>query len=451
MRTHIRLFVGASAALALACSSRAAEAAPEVPAAEVELAPAAPVFPEELRPAAQRFSWSLSVVPERPKRTNTLISEATYKRLEMIDKLVAEQEWAEVLNQYDRALRFANNLPFDSAVIRQNLAQIHLDREDYEKAIEEIEAALALDVLPYEQQDRLTLSLAQLYAVRGRFDKTIETLERWLPKAPSPGADVFLLVAQSYASLERYAEAEPYVMHALHLSAEPKEAWFQLWLGLLSEQKKYPEAAAVLETMIQLYPDRPKYWRNLASIYQILEEDLKATAVLGLAHRKGYLETETEVANLVTLLRVVEAPLHAAETLARALESGRAEETSKNYELLGQAWYDAAELERSLEAYERAASLSDEGRLDLLRGQLLLDLERYAEATEALQSAVRKGDLANPGAALLLLGYCHYELKDLERAREVFVQALEHERSQAQAEKWIGVLDEELAGVAQEG
>ncbi len=56
--------------------------------------------------------------------------------------------------------------------------------------------------------------------------------------------------------------------------------------------------------------------------------------------------------------------------------------------MVADTWYAAEEMENALLAYEMAGKASTEGEIDLRRGYILVDLERWEPAIEALEAAL---------------------------------------------------------------
>lgn len=140
--------------------------------------------------------------------------------------------------------------------------------------------------------------------------------------------------------------------------------------------------------------------------------------------------------------------------LKEGLEKRVIEPSRRRWEDLANSWAAARELDRALEAYGRAAALASDGKIDLQRGYILVDLERWAEAEEALAAAVRKGGIDRPCNAYLLLGMAQYEQGKLPLAQRSFTQAAADERCRSGAAQWLRHLEEgpaPRAPVAQAG
>jgi len=90
-----------------------------------------------------------------------------------------------------------------------------------------------------------------------------------------------------------------------------------------------------------------------------------------------------------------------------------------------------------MEPLAEAARMSDNGDLYVKLAQVHLEREDWSKAREALEAAVDKGDLTDPGNAHLLLGVSHYNSGKLSAAERSFLEASNHDRQRKSAKRWI--------------
>ena len=175
-----------------------------------------------------------------------------------------------------------------------------------------------------------------------------------------------------------------------------------------------------------------------------LKQDKRALAVLALAYRQGLLETQSDIKQLGNLYQFLDNPYKAATVMEKGVNDGVIEATQKHWEQIGDAWYQAEEMDNALAAFKKAGAASDDGKLDLRRGYILIDQEQWAEACSALSDAIRKGGLEDRrlGEAYLLKGMCELNQGNTAQAREDFGQATRFERSRRPAQQWINHINE---------
>lgn len=372
------------------------------------------------------------------------MSENMYKRLEDVHDLISEEEYADAEEKArDLVGRARSN--YEEAVAVQTYGHILAAQEKYEGAVEQFKRAIELDALPNPTHFGMMYNVAQLLISTDEFEDGLEWLNRYFDEVPESEIDVnaYVLAASANAELNNHRIAIDYIEKALDLAPEPKESWYQLLLAMHLELKDYEQAGKVLERMVKLWPDKKQYWTQLSSIYLQLNQDEKALSVLELARTKGLLDKGSEWKQLAQLYLFLEIPYKGAKAIQEGLEKGYLEEDKDNLELMGNAWYSAREIDRAIDAFDRAADYAANGKIDMRLGHLLVDKEQWSDAREAINSALDKGGIDNPGNAYVLLGMANYELGDTEGARQAFRQAMDYDDSQNAASQWLRHLDNE--------
>ena len=115
--------------------------------------------------------------------------------------------------------------------------------------------------------------------------------------------------------------------------------------------------------------------------------------------------------------------------------------------MTGDSWYAAEEYDEALAAFERSGEVADEGKIDLRRAYILIDMERWDEATEALRAAIDKGGLKDrqTGEAYLMLGMSEFNRGNYDQASTAWGRASRFDGARAQAQQWMTHMKEERA------
>jgi tetratricopeptide (TPR) repeat protein len=166
---------------------------------------------------------------------------------------------------------------------------------------------------------------------------------------------------------------------------------------------------------------------------------------MALAHRKGLLRTERDISLLSTLYSNADVPYKSAQVFQSGIEIGVVESTGSNWARVAAEWYAAQELGRALAAFELAGNESEGGAIDLRRGFILADLERWSEAQNALDAAIEKGGLEERqlGDAYLMRGMVQFNLGNFDAAGADWDLASQYESTRIAAEQWMAHLREE--------
>jgi tetratricopeptide (TPR) repeat protein len=374
------------------------------------------------------------------------LDEATWKRLNAVYEEVGEE-------QYDSAYeKLENMIPrmvddYSKAVLAQAMAQVEWARGNYDESLKGFERAVGLDALPDLAHFGLMYQIAQLYYMKDRYDDALDKLALWMCKVPEEKITdaAYVLQASLYAQKKDWKNVIVAIETAISMSTEPKESWYQMKLAAHFELEQFPKAAQTLEILIQGWPEKKTYWMQLSQIYYKLMMADKALSVIALAYRKDMLDKETDIMYLSNLYSNSEVPYKAAQVLQKGIEDGIVESSKKNWTIVADAWYTAQELENALVGYEKAGRESTDGEIDLRRAFILVDLERWESAKEAVNAALEKGGLPEKkmGEAYVLQGMSEFNLGNYERASVAWGRATKYEQSRKSAEQWLNHMREE--------
>lgn len=384
---------------------------------------------------------------ERDK-TSGALDESTYKKLNDIYEDVGNELYDVAYDKLVVMIKRAKGR-YLKATLYQMMAQIEWARSNYESALVNFEEAVKLDALPDNIHFSLMYQIAQLYYMQERFDEALDKLALWMCKVPPEKikASAYVLKASIYAQKTDWKNVIPAIDTAISMSDKPKEAWFQLKLASHFELEQFPKAAQTLEVMIEYWPDKKDYWVQLSQIFYKLKKDDEALSVVALAYRRNMLEKQADIMYLSNLYSNRDVPYKAAEVLQKGLEDGIVKNDDKHWSMVADAWYAAEEMEYALAAYEEAGKASDEGELDLRRAYILVDMERWSDAIEALEAALEKGGLKDrkTGEANVLLGMSEFSLGNYKSANTAWKRALKYPKSKKPAQQWMNHMREERA------
>jgi tetratricopeptide (TPR) repeat protein len=383
---------------------------------------------------------------ERKAGTKAL-DELTWKQLNRVYEQVGEKQYDEAYTALQKMLARAGRDEYLQAILNQALAQVEWSRENFDAALGYFEKAVELDALPDPAHFSLMYQIAQLYFMKDRYQDALDRLELWFCKSPPETitAEAWVLKAAIRARQGNYAETLKAIDIAISMAEDPKEQWYQLKLASHYELEQYPQAAGTLETIISRWPDKKVYWIQLSQIYYKLKQEEKALAIMALAYRRNMLDKHSDITYLSSLYSNAEVPYKAAEVLEKGINDGVVESTENYWTATADSWYAAEELEKALSAYEKAGKASEGGDIDLRRGYILIDLERWPDALSALNSALKKGGLneRKTGEAHLLRGMAQFNLGNFDSASSDWGKARRNSRTKDAAQQWINHLQEE--------
>lgn len=385
--------------------------------------------------------WLICVAVAAADKSGT-VSPWLYKKLTRIETLISEKKYTNAQQDLSKLLDSVNKGSYEQAAILRSLASVYALQGQYNKAAKALKQCLALDVLPEKQAQQAILNLGQMYLATEQYAKAVATLNPWLQKNPQPDAELSALLANAYAQLKQYRQALPLIQKAIKASSKPDDAWYQLNLAIYFELNEYRPAAILLKKLLQQHPDKKTYWGQLSSVYQQLKQFPKAASIEYLAYQKGLLKSEKEILEMANLLAYAGAPYQAGALLNDSMKRNEIRSNSKNWETLALIWQQAKEFDNAIIALEKASKRNQKGSLYLQLGQIYVEKEQWQKATDALNHALEKGGLKQTGAAYLLLGMSHYELKNLKQAAMAFKKAKSYPLQRKAAQQWLDFITE---------
>jgi tetratricopeptide (TPR) repeat protein len=381
------------------------------------------------------------------KVTGRALDELTWKQLNRVYEEVGEEKYDSAYDDLQNMLRRAGRDEYVQAVLFQALAQVEWSRRNYDQSLTWFERAVELDVLPDQTHFALMYQIAQLYSLKERYDDALAALDLWFCKVPPEQitSHAYVLQASINSQKEDYAAALKAIDQAIAMDEDPRENWYQLKLAAHFELGQFPEAARTLELMIGRWPDKKTYWTQLAQIYYKIGQEPKSLATMALAYRKGMLDKQSDILYLSSLYSNADVPFKAAEVLEKGIRDGIVEPGKSHWTMVAETWYSAEELARSLAAFEEAGKAAVDGDIDLRRGFILVDMENWQQALEALNTALDKGGLneRRTGEAYLLRGMAQFNLDNLDAASADWGRASRYEDTRDAARQWMNHLREE--------
>lgn len=410
------------------------------------------IFPVVLALAAASVSGQVmaqaSECGKERKASGGALDEPTYKKLNDIYEDVGNELYDIA---YDKLIIMSNRArgKYLKATVFQMLAQVEWARSNYEPALTNFEQAVNLDALPNNIHFALMYQISQLYYMQERYDDALDKLALWMCKVPPEKIkpNSYVLKASIYAQKQDWKNVIPAIETAITMSDKPREAWYQLKLASHFELEQFPKAADTLETMIQLWPDKKIYWVQLSQIFYKLKKDAEALSVIALAYRRDMLDKQTDIMYLSNLYSNRDVPFKAAAALQKGIEDGIVEVSKQHWTMVADAWYAADEMGKALYAYEQAGKAATDGDIDLRRGYILVDMERWEVAAEALEAALEKGGFNDrkTGEAYVLLGMSYFNLQNWSKASTAWGRAGKYPKSKKPAQQWMNHMREERA------
>lgn len=371
---------------------------------------------------------------------DVFVSELIGRQLAMARALMEKGKYLEAIRHLE-AMRTRSRAydRYENAILQQTLGYAYASRNDYAKAAAAFGKALSFKALPQEATLALMQNLGQLYIAIEHYDRGIAMLEDWMTRVPSTAVapQTRVLLGNAYFRQKDYAKAAAQLRQAIAAVKRPDSSWYQLLAGVEQQWGRYAELVDVLQEAVAAYPEEKVFWQQLAAAYRQRHADKKAASVLALACRRGLCNARDQV-YLAQLYLFLGIPLKSAQVLQAALKDDALGARAQPWLLLAESWQQALAFDKAETAYREAAKRSkDDGTPDYRLGHLYVQQERWQPAAEAFDRALRQGHLASPGRARLLLGVSLLYLGHRSEAAKALEAAARDSDVTAEARRWL--------------
>lgn len=305
--------------------------------------------------------------------------------------------------------------PEASAVFDYTLGTVYFQSGDLSNAVKYYEQSLAKFPDYRRAQKNLALALVR----DGRYEEAIRPLARTISLGAGDGK-TFGLLGFAYMDQGKYFSALAAYQQAMLF--EPDTIDFKL--GIVKCQialAEYSAALALLDELLQQYPDRANLWTLQANIFIQTDRNTQAAVNFEVLRKMGKATTEN-LMMLGDLYMAQEYPDLALPAYLEAINKEGAENASRSLraaEILTSrgAWTQATALFKKIRASE-GASLGDNEELKLLKLEAKVAMANGAgpEAIDVLEKIIQRNPL--DGEALILAG--DYYAKSGEREKAEF-------------------------------
>ena len=399
------------------------------------------------------FSAVVAAEEKRKKpetRRTPALRNKVYEQLAKAQEEAEEKDWAGARKILDGMIDAGGKRALNSyelANVYNLYAFVYYSAEDYGKALEAYRNVVAQPDIPLAMEINTRYTIAQLYFVQEDWKKGIAALMEWFDATENPPASAYVLLAQGYYQLKDYDRALFNVEKAIDMYKAkdkiPKEQWYNLARFLYFDKDDVNSTVAILEEMLTYFPKK-QYWVQLSHMYGEQKKETRQLAAMDTAYVQDMLDKSSEQIQMAYLYLNAEVPYKAARVMDKGLKNESIDPKSKNYEILGNSWRQAREIEKAIPAMEMAAAKSDSGELYARLGNVYLDGDQFKKAISSINKGLKRGGVKRPDTARLVLGMAYFNDKQYSKARDAFNRARKDERSQKYASQWIKYLNNEL-------
>jgi tetratricopeptide (TPR) repeat protein len=330
--------------------------------------------------------------------------------------------------------------PYERGRVEQILATIADSREDYPAAQGHLQAAINSGGLNEQEVSQASYQIAQLYLAQEKWREGAAAMEAWIRTATKPNSSAYYLLAVAYYQQELYKQALGPAQKAVDLAEKPQESWIQLVLALHLQEENWNEAVPLLVRLINMHPAKKSYWVQLSSVYGQMEKYPQALAAMQLAYDNGLLTDSSEILRLVDLLLFNNVPYRCGTLLEEAIGKKSVKIDAKVYQKQSDCWIAAREYGKAIAPLGKAAQMSSTGDLFVRLGEVQIQRNEWADASDAISRGLGKGGLKDAAYAQLMLGISLFNQKKFAQAAESFQKAKSSGKQRKTAEGYLQLI-----------
>lgn len=355
------------------------------------------------------------------RRPGASLSERTHKMLTRAQEDLNAGEKARAFKSFDKLVARTKSSPGENAQVVQSLAYAYAQTEQNDKAMETFEKTLSLEALPQAPTLSVIYILGQLYMMKSQYKKAEKAMRFWLAVAPSPSGQAYATLAGSLIEQKRKKEALSSIQKAIDLTAEPKESWLAMAVGLYFANGKYKEAAKVLKILVAQNPTKESYWKQWAASHLSADEEKEGLVALEMGHLMGTVKGDKQIKNASSLMMSTDIPYKAAMWMETKL-SKKERGTLKVQKQLASAYMSSRENKKALKVLKEIHKTNPEAGTSIQLGQILLEEEKWSDARTVFQKAQTMEPKKEDKEQIFMgLGVAQFNLGELALSRESFV------------------------------
>jgi tetratricopeptide (TPR) repeat protein len=349
--------------------------------------------------------------------------------LKAAQEAMQKKQWDTALTEIRKAAAVEKKTPFEAYQIDEFMGYVLIQQKKFGEAAPVFERLLNSGMMPAEQVDERTKTVAQLYFQVKDYNKAAQWSKKWLEKHPNT-EDMGILLGQSQYLLNDFkgaaATMTSVINNAEKAGRKPDENWIQIVMSSQFKLDNKDGIGEALKKMVRYYP-KPEYWENLVDIYRRKANgDRVALGYYRLMNDVGVLKDKGDYVEMAQLAMDAGLPGEAEDIVQKGMEGGVLKVADKTEQgrydrlLAGakkQVGVDKAELPQLAASAEKASS----GQPQVALGQAYLGYGEVDKAIDALQKGIAKGTgVTDIDEANISLGRAYLKKGQKDQARQAF-------------------------------
>ena len=385
----------------------------------------------------------LAPTAQAAEQQNKITTKAVAAPLKAAQEAMQKKQWDTALTEIKKAQAVEKKTPFEAYQIDEFMGYVLIQQKKFGEAAPVFERMLNSGLMPAEQVDERTKTVAQLYFQMKDYNKAATWAKKWLEKHPNT-EDMGILLGQSQYLLNDFKNAAVtmgnVVNNAEKAGRKPEENWIQIVMSSHFKLDNRDGIGDALKKMVRYYP-KPEYWENLLDIYRRKEGGDRLTlGYYRLMNEVGVLKEKGDYVEMAQLAMDAGVPGEAQQTVEKGMQAGVLKSADKTeqgrYDRLLATAKKQSDLDKaSLAQLSKEAEKATQGQADVALGQAYLSYGDLDQAIAALQRGIGKPGVTDIDEANISLGIAYLKKGQKDQAKQAF-KAVKQSKWSDLAELW---------------
>lgn len=299
--------------------------------------------------------------------------------------------------------------PEDLKFIMRERAALLIQEEQLETARKELQATLADQ--PEDYAPALRYLLGQIFLLQDDPEAALQPLQTWARFSPDADPAGLFVLAYTLVRLERFEDAATRLEAVIADARIVRPQWVEVLAYTYTQLGRTDQAISLLSGLIADAPENERWWRQLATVFLLIEDVSRGTAGITIASELKDMSF-ADTRRLVQLFGYLGMPADGAQLFEQAIASNDEPVSYEDQMLLAELWIVAREFDAAIAALETASLIATDGEPQTVMGQLYLQRERFEPARESLTAAAAAYAEQAPPLVYYLLAVAHLNAGD---------------------------------------
>lgn len=308
-----------------------------------------------------------------------------FARIELADLFREQELYSQAIAQYEEIINLKKDDTYRKCLSIREIGKIHEESGEYEKALQQYDAALDLTAQGNWLRKDLQHRIIAIYSADANWKDLIVYYDGKLETNPNDPETLGLLAA---AYIENQQLEEGIDTYKKGLTLAPTDTGLRLNLiGALRDAEKFADAATEYEALSEQHPDDIGIYRELGKLYLQLENEEKAKGVY-----QRLIDRDPESANIyITLAEIYTGHGWLEDAVAAYQKATALNPDNLDYiEYYGEFYYRQGESQKAIETWNRMVADTNSTAENYDRLARLLETKKFSdEAIDASSKAVK--------------------------------------------------------------